>query len=389
MTPLNGVPLTGLRDAVDRINPMNLIRLGPAEGHESAIQNPFSLLPVPFLGKGGFVMRIASRLVLSAAFIALAGAASAADIPKLTVYTYSSFVAEWGPGPKITPVFEQQCGCKIEWVGIGDGAGLLSRLKLEGEKTPADIVLGIDTSLTAEAAATGLIAPHGVDTSAVKLPVAWDDKNFVPYDYGYFAFMWDTQQLKDPPKSLADLTASGTEPKILLEDPRTSTPGLGLMLWLKTVYGDKASDAWKGLAPKILTVSKSWDEAYGLFTKGEAPLVLSYTTSEAYHVMEEKTDRYKALVFPEGNYMQVEVAGMLKTSKHPALAKQFLQFLVSKDFQTVIPTTNWMLPVTDGAAPPEFATTVPQPQKALLLPAAEVAQHRAAWIKEWLDAVGQ
>lgn len=335
-------------------------------------------------------MRFASRLILSAAFAIMAGTVSAAaDTPKLTVYTYSSFVAEWGPGPKITPVFERQCGCKIEWVGIGDGAGLLARLKLEGAKTPADVVLGIDTSLTAEAAATGLIAPHGVDTSAVKLPVAWDDKNFVPYDYGTFAFMWDTQQLKDPPKSLADLVAPGAEPKLLLEDPRTSTPGLGLMLWLKAVYGDKAGEAWKGIAPKILTVSKSWDEAYGLFTKGEAPLVLSYTTSEAYHVMEEKTDRYKALVFPEGNYMQIEVAGMLKSSKHPAIAKQFLQFLVSQDFQTVIPTTNWMRPVIDGATPPEFATAAPQPQKTLLLPAEEVATHRAEWIKEWLEAVGE
>ena len=335
-------------------------------------------------------MRFSARLVLSAALLSIAGLASAAaDTPKLTVYTYSSFVSDWGPGPKITPIFEQQCGCKVEWVGVGDGASLLAKLKLEGEKTPADVVLGLDTSLTAEAAATGLIAPHGVDVSAVKLPVAWDDKNFVPYDYGYYAFMWDTEKLKTPPKSLADLSASGDEPKILLEDPRTSTPGLGLMLWLKSVYGEKAADAWKGMAPKILTVSKSWDEAYGLFTKGEAPLVLSYTTSQAYHVMAEQTERYKALVFPEGNYMQIEVAGMLKTSKQPELAKKFLQFLVSPDFQKAIPQTNWMLPVIDGATPPEFATAAPRPQKVLLLPADEVAQHRAAWIKEWLAAVGQ
>jgi thiamine transport system substrate-binding protein len=334
-------------------------------------------------------MRLSAGLALAAlgAFIGIAPAQ--ADTPKLTVYTYASFVAEWGPGPKITPVFEQQCGCRIEWVGVGDGAGLLAKLKLEGEKTPADIVLGIDTSLTAEAEATGLVAPHGVDLGALKLPVAWDDKSFVPYDYGYFAFMWDTQQLKDPPNSLADLVKEGEEPKLLLEDPRTSTPGLGLMLWLKAIYGDKAAQAWQGMAPKILTVSKSWDEAYGLFTKGEAPLVLSYTTSEAYHVMAEKTDRYKALAFPEGNYMQVEVAGMLKTSKHPELARQFLQFLVSKDFQGVIPTTNWMLPVINGATPSEFATAVQQPQKALLLPADEVAKNRTAWIKEWLEAVGQ
>jgi thiamine transport system substrate-binding protein len=334
------------------------------------------------------MQRTLTFTLIAAALAAFASSASA-ETPTLTIYTYSSFVAEWGPGPKITPIFEQQCGCKIDWVSVGDGAALLSRLKLEGAKTPADIVLGLDTSLTAEASATGLMAPQGVDLTTLKLPVAWSDPNFVPFDYGYFAFMWDTQQLKNPPKSLADLAAPGAEPKILLEDPRTSTPGLGLLLWLRTVYGDKAADMWKGIAPKILTVSKSWDEAYGLFTKGEAPLVLSYTTSQSYHVLSDKTDRYKALVFPEGNYMQIEVAGMLKTAPHPDLAKKFLQFLVSKDFQQAIPETNWMYPVIDGAAPDDFNTSAPQPQKALLLPPDEVAAHRSAWINEWLDAIGQ
>ena len=335
------------------------------------------------------MQRTLTLTLIAAAFAALTSPSALADAPKLTVYTYSSFVADWGPGPKITPIFEKQCGCKIEWVSVGDGAALLSRLKLEGQKTPADVVLGLDTSLTAEATATGLMAPHGADLKALKLPIAWNDPNFVPFDYGYFAFMWDTQQLKTPPKSLADLAAPGAEPKILLEDPRTSTPGLGLLLWLKTVYGDKAGEMWKGIAPKILTVSKSWDEAYGLFTKGEAPLVLSYTTSQSYHVLSDKTDRYKALVFPEGNYMQIEVAGMLNAAPHPDLAKKFLQFLISKDFQQAIPETNWMYPVIDGATPSDFDASAPQPQKTLLLPSDEVASHRTAWIKEWLDAVGQ
>ncbi|HEY4163937.1 MAG TPA: thiamine ABC transporter substrate binding subunit [Dongiaceae bacterium] len=334
-------------------------------------------------------MRKTSFLI--AALIAASTIATAsADTPKLTVYTYSSFVADWGPGPKITPLFEAKCGCKIEWVSVGDGAALLSRLKLEGKNTPADVVLGLDTSLTAETVATGMIAPHGADLSALKLPIAWDDKDFVPFDYGYFAFVYDSQTLKSPPKSLADLAGSGSDPKILLEDPRTSTPGLGLMLWMKSVYGDKTGDAWKKVAPKILTVSRSWDEAYGLFTKGEAPMVLSYTTSPAYHIMEDKTDRYKALNFPEGNYMEVEVAGMLATSKHADLAHQFLQFLVSPDFQKQIPTTNWMFPVIDiGADLPQAFRDIPQPTKSLLVPSDQVAQNREAWIKEWLEAVGQ
>ena len=94
----------------------------------------------------------------------------------------------------------------------------------------------------------------------------------MPYDFGYFAFVWDTHQLKNPPESLADLVGGGGKEKILIEDPRSSTPGLGLLLWIKQVYGDRAADVWRQLRPRILTVSKSWDEAYGLFLKGEAPI---------------------------------------------------------------------------------------------------------------------
>jgi thiamine transport system substrate-binding protein len=87
--------------------------------------------------------------------------------------------------------------------------------------------------------------------------------------------------------------------------------------------------------------------------------------------------------------MQIEVGALLKTSKHPDLARQFLQFLVSQDFQAAIPETNWMYPVVDGATPSQFAASAPKPEKSLLMPPDEVAAHRADWIKEWLDAVGQ
>ena len=104
-------------------------------------------------------------------------------------------------------------------------------------------------------------------------------------------------------------------------DPRTSTPGLGLVLWMKSVYGDGASEAWKKLSPRILTVTPGWSEAYGLFTKGEAEMVLSYTTSPAYHEIAEGSQRYKAAAFSEGHYMQVEVAGQTKKGAANPLAK--------------------------------------------------------------------
>ena len=67
--------------------------------------------------------------------------------------------------------------------------------------------------------------------------------------------------------------------KVIYQDPRTSTPGQGLMLWMKSVYGDEAPTAWAHLAKKTVTVTKGWSEAYGMFLDGEADMVLSYTTS--------------------------------------------------------------------------------------------------------------
>src|SRR5262245_58880362 len=159
--------------------------------------------------------------------------------PVLTVYTYNSFTSEWGPGPALEKEFEAQCGCNLEWVALEDGAALLARLKLEGKDTKADVVLGLDTNLTAEAKATGLIAPHDLDLSSLSLPVAWNDADFVPFDWGYFAFVYDSEKLPNPPASLAELANGHDSPKIVIEDPRTSTPGLGLVMWVRMVYGDR------------------------------------------------------------------------------------------------------------------------------------------------------
>src|ERR1051325_4383279 len=302
--------------------------------------------------------------------------------PILTVYTYNSFTSEWGPGPTLAKDFEAQCGCDLNWVSLEDGAALLARLKLEGKSTKADVVLGLDTNLTAEAKATGLIAPHGLDLSSLSLPVTWNDADFVPYDWGYFAFVYDSQKLSNPAASLAELTDGKDSPKIVIEDPRTSTPGLGLVMWLRMVYGDKAKEAWAGLKPKILTVTKGWSEAYGLFTQGEGPMVLSYTTSPAYHEIVDKTERYKALVFPEGNYMQIEVAARIEGSPHADLAKAFLQYLITPAAQKVLPTTNYMYPVRDIGSdlPPQFVA-LPKPTKTLLLSAEDAAKNRDLWIK--------
>ncbi|EME2118859.1 thiamine ABC transporter substrate binding subunit [Cronobacter sakazakii] len=319
--------------------------------------------------------------------LALAAAPAFAK-PVLTVYTYDSFSSEWGPGPKIKTAFEADCGCELKFVAMEDGVSLLNRLRMEGKNSKADVVLGLDNNLLQAATATGLFAKSGVPAGEVNVPGGWNNDTFVPFDYGWFAFVYDKNKLKNPPKSLKELVESDQKWRVIYEDPRTSTPGLGLLLWMQKVYGDNAPDAWQKLAAKTVTVTKGWSEAYGLFLKGEGDLVLSYTTSPAYHIIEEKKENYAAANFSEGHYLQVEVAARTAASKQPALAEKFLKFMVSPAFQNAIPAGNWMYPVTSVALPEGF-NTLTRPQTALQFTSQEVAAQRAQWTSEWQRAVSR
>lgn len=322
------------------------------------------------------------------ATLALAAPAQAQD--KLTVYTYESFTAEWGPGPIVEKAFEAECGCDLEFVSVADGVALLNRVRLEGASGRADVVLGLDTNLTKEAADTGLFAPHGLAPADLTVRGGWSDATFLPFDYGYFAVVYDSEVIKTPPASLKELVEGDPQEKIVIEDPRTSTPGLGLVLWMKSVYGDKAGEAWAKLKGRVLTVTPGWSEAYGLFTKGEAPMVLSYTTSPAYHVIAENSERYKAAAFSEGHYMQIEVAGMTKKGAANPLSAKFLAFMTGPAFQDAIPETNWMFPAAKTSKPlnPVFDALV-KPEKSLLFSPEEVAANRKAWVEEWTAAMSR
>ena len=287
---------------------------------------------------------------------AAAGApVQAAGKPVLTVYTYDAFAASWGAGPKIEKAFEAECACDLKFVATDSSIAIVRKLQLEGSASKADIVLGLDTNVAELARATGLFAEHGAKLDRLNLPIAWNDSTFLPFDYGYFAFIYNSDVVKDPPRSFEALAERKGNFKIVIQDPRSSTPGLGLLLWIKTLHGDKAASIWQRLAPKILTVTKGWSEAYGLFLKGEAEMVLSYTTSPAYHLIAEKKSQYKAVAFDAGHYMQVEVGAMVKSSKNPALARQFMQFMLTEGFQQAIPTGNWMYPASaDGLPLPDL-----------------------------------
>ncbi len=309
----------------------------------------------------------ALRPALAAAILLFGVGLGTALDKKLVVYTYDSFVSEWGPAPVIEPLFEKATGIDVEFVSKGDGGQLLSALLLEKGSPRADIALGLDNFLLDKALASGLFSPYEPEGyRAVPADLRLDSSaRLIPYDYGYFAIMWDSERLKKAPSSLEDLTKAEYAKKLILLDPRSSTPGLGFLAWTKAVYGAAWKDYWKRLAPSVLVLAPGWDQGYGLFTSGEAPLVLSYASSAAYHLEYENTERYKALSFKEGAVRQVEAAGILAGSKRRAEAEAFMDFLISVECQRELPLTQWMYPVLPAAGLPASFRAAPLPARNL------------------------
>ena len=306
---------------------------------------------------------------------------------KLTIYTYDSFVSEWGPGPIIEKIFEEKHNADVEFVAVDSAATLLNKVILEGDTSKADIVLGLDMNLFDLAEQSGLFTSHNIKdiNNLINLPLKWETNKFVPYNYGYFSFVYNEANLETPPKSMDELINS-TNARIVIQDPRTSTPGLGLLTWMKALYGDKAGDEWKKLNKKIISVTKGWTDAYyNFFMAGEADMVLSYTTSPAAHIMFEERYDILATTFEEGNYITIEFAGILNNSQNKDLANKFLNFMLSEEFQSVIPSTNIMYPVTNIKDLPEAFDKLDVPNFIQMDPK-EINKNKEKWIDEWLNA---
>ena len=233
----------------------------------------------------------------------------------LIIGTYDSFSSEWGPGPEIELKFEEICNCDVQYVATNQAGSLNSNIFKKGK----DILLGVEVNDFNE-----------------------DDSDYwAKYDYGYFAFIFNKNNIQSPPNSFEEL-ASNNDLKIVVQDPRTSPVGLGLLRWMKNIYPDSFFENFKQIDDQIITYTPGWSEAYGMFLDNKADLVLSYSTSPFYHREYEDEYKYNALIFEEGHLITEELILVNKDIKNFDLAKSFVDFMLTEDIQKIISSKNIM-----------------------------------------------
>lgn len=299
----------------------------------------------------------------------------------LTVYAYDTFCGDWGAASAVIPAFEEATGIKVNLVSAGAAIEVISKVRLEGERTQCDVILGITDDIADKAydLLESYNSPY-MDTMDPRL-VFDPEHRLIPYDFGAFAFVYDTESGIVPPTCLMDLTKDEYKDKVILIDPRTSSVGTGLLMWTYNALGENWVQWWKTMSKNALTTASGWSAGYGLFTEGEAPLVISYTTSPVYHVMWEDTTRYQALLFSDGHEITIEAAGIVKGTKHREEAQAFMDYLLSQA-QIDLANANSMYPVNSKIELPAAFDYAPVPEKVFTDSSEHASQLVTLWTEE-------
>jgi thiamine transport system substrate-binding protein len=308
----------------------------------------------------------------------------------LTVYTYASFPPILME--QIVDHFQAEYGVQVEFRSFSDTGPLLNQLAQEKKNPQGDVVIGLDNNYLPKALELGILAPYRPQAADRIRPDLIFDPEFhlTPFDYGYVVFNYDSERLTRIPTSHRDLLDPEYKGKIVVENPLTSSPGQVFLLTTIALFGeDGYLDFWRALKPNLLTITPGWDEAYGIFTSGEVPLVVSYGASPVYHLIAEGTERYKALVLDGGAYAQIEGVGIVKGTPHLQNAQRLVDYVLSPAFQSLIPETQFMYPVrSDLELPPSFRVAA-QAERLFNLPPAEVAANLERWLSAWEQVINE
>lgn len=273
----------------------------------------------------------------------------------LRILSYSSLLNEWGPGPILTQEFEKQTGIQIQWIDGGDSTLLVERLQLSRMQGQVDLVLGLDQWNLARALKNFEWLPMNQKVKwHKKLPKKIFVKNFAPIDWAPLTFIGRSNEAseKKPEKkwTIDEFLESLPVRRVSLQDPRTSTPGLQLLLWIQ--HQSATDEIFKARLQKLMTkepyFSSSWSTSYGIFKKSSADYVYSYLTSPIYSLVEEKDPSILPIKFKEPLPIQVEYGGIPANCENCKAAEAFMKFILSHDAQVILMQKNYMLPAIEG-----------------------------------------
>lgn len=320
-----------------------------------------------------------SKLLI--AFVSAAVALSACSTSDTTekptevvLVAYDAFTPQEG----IFDQFTKDTGVTVKVVTAGDTGTMVSKAILTAGKPEGDVMWGIDNTFLSRAQKAELLKSYE--------PVDEGDI-CVNYDKNWFA-----QRNIPVPQTFEDLAKPAYKNLLVVQDPTTSSPGLGFLLATIAHLGDtRWQDYWTQLTANGTKIVSDWTAAYtvdfsGSSGKGKYPLVVSYGSSPPAEVVYSATpiDEPPTGVMEATCFRQTEYVGVLRGTQNEDIAQQLVEYLLGKTFQESMPLTLFVFPVNKDAVLPEvFTKFAVRPSKPLTMSPDSIEKNRDTWLDAW------
>jgi iron(III) transport system substrate-binding protein len=253
--------------------------------------------------------------------------------------------------------FTKQTGIRINRIEAGEDA-LIERIKSEGARSPADVLITVDAGRLWRADQAGLFQPVKSDVLDRRIPASFRHPDGHWFGFSMrarvIAYARDRVKAAEVPtyESLADAKWKG---RICVRSS-SNIYNLSLMGALIEQLGEARAETWaRAVRENMARAPKGGDtDQLKAVAAGECDVAISNHYYYARLARAEKpADRAVAekvgIVFPNqdgrGAHVNISGAGVLKHAPHRANAVKFLEYLASDDAQRYFADGNNEWPV--------------------------------------------
>jgi iron(III) transport system substrate-binding protein len=340
-----------------------------------------------------------SRLAaaITAACVALAAPlALAAEEPVLNLYSARHYQTD----EALYANFTKATGIKINRIEAGDDQ-LLERLKTEGDKGPADILLIVDAARLYNAQTLGLFQPVKSTTLESRIPASMRDPdgNWFGYSSRARVIVYNKASVNPADVATYESLADAKNKGKVCARSGSHPYNLSLVAALIAHNGEAKTEEWaKGVVANMARTPRGGDtdQIKGV-AAGECGVAISNTYYYVRLLRSTKPEEQEwvaktGFIWPDqktyGTHVNISGAGVLKSAPHRENAIKFLEYLASDDAQRYFADGNNEWPAVRGvivknAALESLGEFKPDPLPIATLgkntPAAQKLLDRAGW----------
>ncbi len=321
------------------------------------------------------------------------GTTTADDPSTLVVSTYSSFLdaPSISPGEWVKEEFESRFDATLVWQSPPQEINHYIERRNQGVNIDADVYVGLNTD---ELVRVDDELDDDLFVEAGDIPGSEDiidglrfdpDGRALPYDTGYVCPVYDSTEI-DAPETFDGLLDPEYEGTLIAQNPGTSTTGRAFMLHTVHQFGeDGYLDYWADLQDNGVQIVGSWEDAYGAWLGGEAPMVISFSTDQVFAEQDgANLDEHQIRFLNDEGYANPEGMAIFEEANEPELAREFMSFMLEPDVQGEIAQQNVAFPATDTANLPEdYDELAHEPPEPVTFTYEELQGSLDGWIDDW------